>query len=288
VPRRAPLLAWLLPLFLVVATAAQGVERHFLWQVPGERNTVHLLGSIHALRSGDYPVAPVIDRAFREAEAVVLEIRIPQGGTGATAAQLGNARGPGLKAQLTEAQYRQARGLAEAQGIDLEALSGLDPWLAGLVITQGAMRRAGYDPGQGLDAHFQQRAEAAGKPVLSLETPRDQLRLFDQLPREMQGEFLLRTLKETAGLEAELDALVAAWKGGDVAAVRRLVLDQFKPHPGLYERLVVRRNRNWLPQIESFLDDRRDYLVIVGAAHLVGDQGLVEMLRRRGHTVTQQ
>lgn len=283
------LLRWVLPGLLLAASAiAQGGDRHFLWQVTGERNTVYLLGSIHALRPGDYPLAKPIRRAYHRAEALVLEIRLPDDGGRALAGDLAAADGPGLAEQLSPRQYRKARKLARKQGIDLDSLSRLDPWLAGLTIMQGALARAGYQPGQGLDAHFQGRAQADGKPILSLETPADQLRLFDDLPREMQGDFLLRTLKEARNLGAALDELVAAWKAGRVAAVERLVLAEFKPYPGLYERLVVQRNRNWLPQIESFLDDRRDYLVVVGAAHMVGKQGLVSMLRRRGYPVAQR
>ena len=282
------ILGWLLPVLLLTASAAEAGERHFLWEVAGRDNTVYLLGSIHALRAEDYPLAEPIERAFRQAEALVLEIRIPEGGTGGSAALLGDPGGAGLAGQLSDEQYRRARALAREQGIDLESLSGLDPWLAGLVIMQGALRRAGYQPGRGLDAHLQERAEAAGKPILTLETPRQQLRLFDDLPHEMQGEFLLQTLKEAADLAQTLDTLVRAWKAGRTAEVERLVLAEFRPYPGLHERLVVRRNRNWLARIEGFLDDDRDYLVVVGAAHMVGEQGLVALLRRRGYTVTQR
>lgn len=278
---------WLLVLLLLAAPAG-AQDRHFLWEVEGTHNTVYLLGSIHALRPGDYPLAPAIREAFREAEAVVLEIRIPEGGTGEAAALLAGRQGPGLADQLTAGQYRRARKLARKQGIELDDLSRLDPWLAGLVIMQGALRRAGYDPRHGLDAHFQRRARKAGKPLLALETPRDQLRLFDELPRTMQGKFLLRTLEQASDLEAQLDPLVGAWKAGRVGRVKRLVLAEFEPFPGLYERLVAQRNRNWLPQIEGLLDDRRDYLVVVGAAHMVGKQGLVRMLRQRGYAVGQR
>jgi hypothetical protein len=282
-----------LPAVLLGAVALHGAHsakagEHFLWRVAGETNSVYLLGSIHALRPSDYPLADVIGEAFRDAEALVLEIRLPPGGTGTVAAAMGGTPGTRLVDQLSPEQYRRARELARAQGIDLASLSDLDPWLAGLVIMQGSLRRAGYRPGTGIDAHFQRKAVAAGKPILSLETARDQLQLFDALPREMQGDFLIRTLQEAAGLEDSLAKLVTAWKAGDVATVRDLVLAEFEPYPDLYERLVVQRNRNWLPQLESFLDDRRDYLVVVGAAHMLGEQGLVRMLERRGYHVVQR
>ncbi|HKJ71249.1 MAG TPA: TraB/GumN family protein [Gammaproteobacteria bacterium] len=282
------LLAWLLALLLLAAAPVQAGHKHFLWKVAGETNTVYLLGSIHALRPGDYPLAPVMRRAFRDADALILEIRLPPAGSGGAALALGSGDGPGLAAQLSAEQYRQAKELAGAQGIDLDSMSRLDPWLAALVIVQGALQRAGYDPGHGLDAHFQRLADAAGKPVLALETPQQQLRLFDELPADLQGAFLLRTLREARDVEATLEPLVSAWKAGRTDTVQRLVLDELRPFPELYERLIVHRNRNWLAQVEAFLEDRRDYLVVVGAAHLVGKQGLVAMLRRRGYTVIQQ
>lgn len=288
VPNRVLLLRTLSGLLLAASAVVQAADRHFLWQVEGPESTVHLLGSIHALRPDDYPLATPIRAAFRDADAVVLEARLPAGGDGGAMPGQEPGKGEGLAEQLSEQQYHRAQELARRHDIDLDRLSGLEPWLAAMVITQGAMQRAGYRPGHGLDRHIQRRAEEADKPILTLETPREQLRLLDNLPPELQGAFLLKALQELDDLGTRLDELVRAWKVGRADEVKRLAVAEVADYPQLYERLMVRRNRDWLVRIEDFAEDGRDYLVVVGAGHLVGEEGLVALLRERGHTVTQK
>lgn len=259
----------------------------FLWRIESPANTVYLLGSIHALRREDYPLPTAYGAAYSQAEAVVVETRTT-GDAGQQVRQaLGDLKGgPPLEERLAPAQLRRARELAEELDYDLDRLGRLDPWLAGMVVMREELRKAGFDPRHGVDAFFQQRADADGKPVLTLESPAEQIHMLRQLPAGLQGDFLLRALQEAKALDQELSRLVTAWRAGDRKAVLRLVRDELKPFPDLRRRLVVERNRRWLPRIESFVGEERDYLVIVGAAHLLGEDGMLTLLRQRGYRVS--
>ncbi|MFB6261302.1 MAG: TraB/GumN family protein [Thiohalorhabdaceae bacterium] len=179
-----PLLWLLAAVILVGSTALHAGDRHFLWQLEGPRSTVHLLGSVHALRPDDYPLADPIEQAFREADAVVLETALSPETTGEALTGLGSGKGPGLADQLGEKRYDRARELAERQEIDLASLSELDPWVAGMVIMQGALRRAGYHPRHGVDAHFQRRATEA---ETALETAERELEALERERDDLQG-----------------------------------------------------------------------------------------------------
>jgi uncharacterized protein YbaP (TraB family) len=102
-----------------------------------------------------------------------------------------------------------------------------------------------------------------------------------------QKRFLLMTLDESAQADAELEQLLAAWRKGDTSALAALLSDEFERFPQLYRPLTEDRNRAWVGQLDDLLDDRDDYLVVVGALHLVGRDSVVDLLRQRGHTVTQ-
>ncbi len=94
-------------------------------------------------------------------------------------------------------------------------------------------------------------------------------------------------LEEGDHFAAEFDALVAAWRAGDARALERMMAEEFKDSPGLFRTLTTERNRRWMQTLTGLLGEDQDYLVVVGALHLVGRDGLVELLRRQGYTVVQ-
>src|SRR5262245_58181778 len=123
--------------------------------------------------------------------------------------------------------------------------------------------------------------------VLVLYTDKFQINLLDSLPAKNQDESLLQTLKELDQFESELEQLVRAWSTGREKELDRLLLESFQEFPDVYAKLISERNRSWLPKIESYLRVAKKTLVVVGAAHLVGRDGVVELLRRKGYSVEQ-
>ena len=104
---------------------------------------------------------------------------------------------------------------------------------------------------------------------------------------DQQDKFLAETLKGVATETASVGKLAAFWKAGDLAGIERLVLADVKEDPVVYERLLVARNRAWLPKIEALFSRPRHAFVVVGAAHLVGPDGLLAMLKAKGYQLVQ-
>jgi len=99
---------------------------------------------------------------------------------------------------------------------------------------------------------------------------------------------LRSTLEELDIQGAELARTVSAWRRGDAAAIERDVLSSFKKYPAAYQSLIVERNNNWMPQLEKCLGRTTPCMVVVGAAHLVGPDGLLTLLQRKGYRIEQQ
>jgi uncharacterized protein len=266
-------------------------QRLPLWQINGDSNRIYLLGSVHLLRPSDYPLPAAIYDAYEDAETLIMELDMDDLdplAAQALATELGVLSGGGSLAALLGAEnYAIALALAEKAAIPLELLAQTEPWLAAITVEQLMLTRIGFNPEYGVENHLTQRATADQKEILGLESMNDQLQMLDGLPMAVQQALLLQTLEEGLEIETLMNELIAAWRSGDIETLERTMLKDMQQHPELYQQLVVERNRNWVGQIVALLDEPEDYLVVVGALHLIGDDGVPRMLDKLGHSAKQ-
>jgi len=279
-------LVLLLLLALAVPAAPAGADALPLWQIRDADTRVWLLGSIHLLRESDYPLPAPIRDAYGQADALVMELDMDDLDSAMVSAVMfargTPPEGETLASLMGSEKYSRAREAAAAAGIDLDRLQGAEPWFAALTLTQMLLMRHGYDPRQGLDVHMAALARRDGKPVEGLETFEEQIVFFDSLPMALQSDMLLESLAEIGDLEAGMGRTVEAWRRGDTAYLADELLEELRRYPELYERLVTERNRKWVPRLAALLDREGDYLVVVGALHLVGPDSVLAMLAAEG------
>jgi hypothetical protein len=259
-----------------------------VWAVRGEKNTVYLAGSVHALRAGDATLPDAIETAYRDAEAIVMEIDLDDVDEVAMQQWLlehGTFRdGRTLRMALGEKRYERAAEAAQRLGLPIEGLQMFEPWAVAMTLMQLELTRLGLDPQIGVEKQLERRAAADRKEILGLETAEQQLGILDALGEADQARFLELTVEEAEEMPRQLDALLRAWRNGDTAALEALLLAEYRAFPSLFGPLVTERNRRWIPRILALLDDERDYLVVVGALHLVGSEGVLALLARKGHS----
>jgi uncharacterized protein YbaP (TraB family) len=290
-PARAP---YLLALLLGLATgtrAAADESHHTFWTVQGSHNTVFLLGSVHVLKPNDDELPAEALRAYGNSHALVMEIdlnRLPADKLfGADPGLQQLPRNQTLGQVLGPETYRAFTERVKSLGLDPGVFTHFQPWVAAMALQQAKLSQQGFDAGSGVDEQFAQRAAADHKPIIALETVDEQLGIFAHLPMEQQRRFLRYVLDDTDDSADSADAVVAAWRDGDVQQLQSLLSQSFKEYPELFELLTTDRNRRWLPVVAALLNQDQNYLVIVGALHLVGPDGLVQLLRRQGYGVTQ-
>jgi uncharacterized protein len=272
----------------VPAAAAQ----HVFWEVHGKHNTVYLMGSIHVLKNSDAALPKVAEAAYLDAETIIEELD-----PSATAAEMGSVaalslqampEGLTLAAALGPELYARLQGEANALGIETDFLSRKQPWFVALLVMQARLVKGGYSSGDGVDGQIAARAQRDGKPLRGLETAVEQLAVFAAMPMDEQREFLRTTLDES-DVAGEVEEVTAAWRRGDLRKLESLLRSGAEESPEFFKALTTDRNLRWLPQIEAMLaDPRDDYLVVTGALHMVGKDGLVELLRRKGYKVVRK
>lgn len=274
------------------AQAQQSGHALPLWTINGASNRVYLLGSVHMLRESDHPLPSAIYDAYDEAEALVMEMDITAVDPVATQAMVNElgiiGDGRTLGDWLGAEDFAQATDLATKANIPLTMLSGAEPWFAAITIDALMLMRLGFNPADGIETHFSELAIRDGKPVSGLETERQQLEMLDGLSLQAQRDLLMQTLAEVEDAEASMNSLVTAWRNGDTALLESDLLQEIREYPEIYRAIVVRRNESWLDSIIELLDEPDDYLVIVGAMHMIGESGVPELLRAKGYVVVQQ
>ena len=289
-----PVRRWLAGLLLGLclgSAALADTASHSLWRGTLNGHEISILGSIHALRPGDYPLPPAVNSAYQGAETVILELDLAQldpGSISQAVAATGMLEQGNLARLFTPEDWQRANALALSMDIRLDSMLALKPWLAAMTIVQLRMAQLGYDPQLGIDQHFANLAKTDGKPVIGLETLLQQLTMLDSLPGHEQQALFMQSLEESRDMGTDLEELVSAWRQGDSAALAQELGRSFIDYPELYQRLVVARNQAWTEQILSLDSDTGNLLVVVGALHLVGPNSLIGMLEKRGLTLRQQ
>jgi len=264
--------------------------RHFLWRATGPSGTeVFLLGSIHALPEEAYPLAAEIDEAFASAQTVFFEVDMEDtAGLGGRMMAAGALPPDTRLGDVLEPETRRLLDVyLNESGLSFGAFEAMKPWMAALSLTSIELMKAGFSVDAGLDLHLAQRAHKAGKDIEAFETADYQISLFSDMDEDESRAFLRYALKDMESVVAQLGDLTRAWKNGDVPTLSALLTEAFSDEPELFERLVTVRNRAWLPRIEGLLKGDDTAMVVVGALHLVGPGGLIEMLKNQGYRVEQ-
>jgi uncharacterized protein YbaP (TraB family) len=277
----------LLALAGAVALAACGTsERDWpapspaLWEVTGpDGSHGWLFGTIHALPDGAEWRTPRLDAALDDAGVLVVEVAALGDEAAASEAFEAVASSPGLPPLLQRVpavDRPMLAGALDRAGIDEADLARTESWAAALLIANRA-RQGEAD--NGVDRGLL----AQGLPVIGLESHAVQFALFDGLAEDDQAVLLAETAREAA--EARGDRLAEAWLTGDLAVLEREMQRGILADPELRRVLLTARNAAWAERVAGLLAAQRRPFVAVGAAHLLGDEGLPALLAGRGYTV---
>lgn len=265
--------------------------KHSLWKVSDGSNAVYLLGSIHLLKEEHYPLPAAMNKAFDDSGTLILEVNLEDAASvKAQMAMMTRAmlKPPEtLKDKLSEETYDIAAREMKALGLDISALGQFKPWMVMLTMAQLKLQKLGFRPDLGLDMHFFGKAKKAEKKIMGLETFEFQINLFDTLTDKQQEELIKQTIEDLGVLESEMKTVVDAWSTGNSEKLSAVLSKSFDKFPELKKSLFTRRNNAWIGKIEPLLKEDTNYLVVVGAGHLVGKEGLVSAFREKGYKVEQ-
>lgn len=282
------LVGWLVS----IGTAAHA-QTNFLWKVRSNTATVYLLGSIHFLKPEAYPLNRAIEHAYESAEFLVVEanvsdlerLNLP------TLVDKAFYQGEGgLKKSVSSQTYRLVEKESAALGLPIELVDKQKPWFLALSLQAMALMKTGYDPRHGIDYYFLSKAKGR-KTILELENLDEQIDLLAGFSEREQELFLIYTLENLKSIGARVDDVVQAWASGDTEALETILSENIGADRSLapvFEKLFVERNVKMSSRIAEYLDSGKTYFVVVGAGHLVGEKGIIQLLKEKGYSAEQQ
>ena len=276
-------------ILLLLFTAAGVRAESSVWIVSSPKATIYFAGSCHVLRASDYPLPPEFWSAYQDSRKIIFEAPQDEMAGPAFQQKLLSASiyddGTTLKQHLSAKAYAKAEDFCRKRDYQIEQLQMLRPWMFAMMLTMQEMNRLGAEPNYGIDHVFNESARRDRKVIDNLETVDEQIGFMTLMDKGMDNEQIIQTIDELEQINVKLPDILNAWRKGDEVKIEELSLQELKNYPKLYSFLITDRNRKWVKNIEGYLQQPGKIMIIVGAAHLVGDNGVIELLRKRGYHV---
>lgn len=279
-------------IFLLLAVLSfSALAQTSLWKISKNNQQLYIGGTIHVLAKSDYPLPKAFDDAYQKSSRLVFETDISVMSSPEFQQKMLLAvsyqDGRTLKSVLSPSTYQLLENYCKRAGLPIDNLRLFKPGMLAITLLYIELRRLGIAEA-GVDQYFTALGRADGKPLGQLESPDEQLGFLVNLGKGHENELVLQTIQEIQDLPAIMTQMTTAWRSGKGRELADLILkDMQKDFPGIYKDLIVDRNNAWVPKIEKMLKTSEVEMILVGAAHLVGKDGVIEQLRRRGYTIEQ-
>ncbi|MEO9945279.1 TraB/GumN family protein [Paraglaciecola sp.] len=262
-----------------------------IWKVSSKTHSLYIGGTIHILTPDDYPLPKEYDIAYQNSNKVVFEtdmvaVRQPEFAQ-KMMSLMTYSDGTTIDKVLDADTYQALVVFLSSKGVPIQALGAYKPGMIAITLSMMELNAMGYTS-EGVDVFYSKLATGHSKPQAWLETPDEQLQFLTNMGDDDPSTMIDYTLKDIATMEDTFGKLHKAWSKGDMSAMADVGIYPFKAdYPAIYEDLISTRNKNWFPQIVSMLEDEPTELILVGALHLAGPDGILTKLQAKGYTIEQ-
>ncbi len=261
-----------------------------LWQVKKGEGTVYLLGSFHLLPKNYRWFDGIIKRSFDSSEELVMEAKMTPAAMTEIQVMI-RANGfftneDNLQNHLDKVHYKKMLSHAKKlMGMDEAVARSVKPWLMAIQMSVVSFISSGMDPESGVDKYLERLADQEKKPISGLETPQQSMNALINHPMSVQSAMLADTVDKLDDFRNFVNSYLEAWASGDADRMNKTIIKDMAEQPEIYKALLVDRNKNWLPAIERHINSGKTIFIVVGMAHMVGQDGLVRMLESKGYSV---
>jgi len=277
-------------LLLIVGSSQSALAEPAMATVSDDDTTIHILGTVHALPAGLEWWSDDLGEALESSQAIYFETDSWNGGVDGMAFQMlirgVNPSGTALSNMMSKQAWARVVEFAEANRISENGLERMQPWIAAQVLAGAAQRSAGVQFEQGVDARLLNNSQKQSRELRYFNSSEEQIRFMSDLPLEIQLAMLFATVRGDGLNERPTDQIMEMWAEGDLEGLDRVSNQAMRDFsPELFDVLIVGRNAAWVEELSELMGEPGVYFVAVGAAHLPGGYGMIELMRARGFDV---
>lgn len=272
---------------------SSGNGNYFFWHATSNSSTVYLLGSVHFGREDMYPLPQAVMTAFASAPTLVVEADVsaldPSQALTLLTGKATYTDGGNLQSQLDPQTWQRLTDVSTELGLPAPLLNMQKPWMASMTLTALAVKRMGYSETLGIDMHFLNRARG-NKTIVELEGLAWQTELMASLSSSEQILMLNDAIRMVEQGDDYFGRMIATWQRGDTAGLEALMRESFgdtSATAGLTRKILTDRNATMAAKIRDLAQNGTPLFVVVGAAHMIGENGLVAHLQRQGYAIQQ-
>ena len=274
---------------VISLVAAWSVNAASVWKVSNDKNTLYIGGTIHLLKEESFPLPTEYDKAYALSDKLIFETDIEA--TQSPEFQqkvMGHlilTDGSTLESHLTTETFQALKAHLQSKGIPIENFQPLKPAAVALTISVLEFQANGFLQ-QGVDQYYSSKAKSDSKAQGWLESIDEQIGFITSLGQGESDKMISYTLEDLESLPQQLNALLQVWEEGNLDKMEALmVTDMQEQAPQMYKDLLVNRNNNWLPKITQMLNNPQTEFVLIGAAHLAGEDSVLNKLKAKGYKI---
>lgn len=261
-----------------------------VWKVSKGNKVLYLGGTCHFLRPSDYPLPSEFERAYSKADTLVFEMDPSVTQQYEFTLKLLRASSytdeQNLRNILAKETYKRLAEKCKQNGLSIEIYNKTKPSMIMMMLMVKELEKLGATE-KGVEIHYNIRGLKDNKKILALETADFQIDLIASLGEGIENTIIFHGLQDIENLKNNFDILIESWNKGNLTEIEKYFVEGLRDHPKLYSSLLVSRNKEWAKSIEKLMKTRETEFVLVGAAHLAGDEGLIQLLKKKGYTVKQ-
>ncbi len=260
-----------------------------VFKVSNGENTLYIGGTLHLLSESDYPLPDAYNTAYQQSETLVFETDLDALETQEFAQsmmkQLTYSQGNSLANDLSEETLANLSAHMEARGLSLSNFMMYKPAFLSITLSMIELQIMGLTS-EGVDKHFFNRGKNDNKTILWLESPEQQLSFIQKMGNGDEDAFIQYTLEDVETLPQVLPKMKSSWKAGDIDKMYEESMADFKSeYPDIFDTLLSSRNKAWMQFLVEALATKTTEFVLVGALHLPGELGVLNMLEQQGFDV---